>query len=192
MTEQVIPRDDRAALARELIEYVAATDLTRLSTEELNDLSGCARWLRVEPDDGYEAVHIVNGLVAPVTEDVTVGGLTIRASQDEHGIEGDDELTAALNAAVEEIDAEIARRMPHEVETAWKRYERYARRRPRSDLNRARSLSRVRLMVRRQGRAPRRVVQVSQRRRLALCRSSDDDPHDPAPPLGGSTTGSGL
>jgi hypothetical protein len=46
----------------------------------------------------------------------------------------------------------------------------------------------------RQGRAPRRVVRVSRRRRQAVARAgprSDDDPPDPDPPLGGSLEAGG-
>jgi hypothetical protein len=188
MTEQVIPRDDRAALSRELVEYVAATDLTRLSTEELNDLSGCARWLRVEPDDGYEAVHIVNGLVAPVTEDVTVGGLTIRAAQDEHAVEGDEELTVALKAAVEKINAEIARRMPHQVEAAWARYRRYEARRQRLDRRRALHWLRTFAPRRtnRRGSRPRRTARASSGPPSRDGPGADGSELDPAPIGGGS------
>ena len=107
----------RVRFARLLVERVTATDLRRLGTEELNRLTSRFEWFRVEPEDGYQAITIVNGLVSPSSPDVFL-------------VEGDEGLTDALNAAVEDVRAEIARRLPREHEAAWSRYRQHRRRRP--------------------------------------------------------------
>jgi hypothetical protein len=84
-------------LARGLVERVASTDLTQLSIDDLNRLPFRFDWFLVLPDDGHQAMTMT-------------GGLWARESPDVFALDGDEELTAALNAAAEQVNAEIARR----------------------------------------------------------------------------------
>ena len=97
-----------------LVGQVGEIDLTRLSTDKLNRLIARLRLFRVDPDDGWEAIRIVNGLVIPVSEDV-------------YAVDGDDELSAAISAAAAQVQAEIERRMSPERVATWKRVNRSAR-----------------------------------------------------------------
>ena len=156
----------RVRFARLLVERVTATDLRRLGTEELNRLTSRFEWFRVEPEDGYQAITIVNGLVSPSSPDVFL-------------VEGDEGLTDALNAAVEDVRAEIARRLPREHEAAWSRYRQHRRRRPeRRDQGTLVALMHRLPRPRERQVRPRSRVHAPRGARAPPSDGADDEPHD--------------
>jgi hypothetical protein len=146
--------------AQLLVERVGTTDLTELRNEELNRLTYRFNWFLVLPDSGHQATTTIDGLVRRESPDVFV-------------VEGDEELTVALNLAVEKVNAEVARRMnpaEHEdlvawVDRSWRRWQR--RDQPR----------RLAVLVRRlQVTRPRESRERPKRRRVRVRSGSRGDP----------------
>jgi hypothetical protein len=162
----------RERLARGLVDR-ATTGLARLSDEKLNEL--CLRFFRFRVDDAPSIVVQFNGLV------VTDPGATC-------AVEGNERLSADLNAAFARVKAEIARRLPRTIEDRWARYRRYEARRQRLDRRRALHWLRTFAPRRtnRRGSRPRRTARASSGPPSRDGPGADDSELDPAPIGGGS------
>lgn len=149
----------RVRFAELLVRRVAATDLARLSNDDLNDL--LYRFYRFRTDDGPCEVSYFNGLL-------------ITDANARWSVEGDKGLTSALVRAVNRLDAEIRRRLPQTIDARWSRYERYERRRQRLGERRL-----LRQVLRRTGRRNRERRPRAQRRLRVRSGSRGDPPGSP-------------